>query len=308
MASLEDSIRALAIRTANEFDARDTTIQGKAEKDFSNVVAATGRAALSAMARDFSDAAGALAITGGGTGATTAAGARAAISAAARDFSDVTGTLAITNGGTGATTAAAARTALSALARDFSDVTGTLAVANGGTGATTAAAARTALSALARDFSDVTGTLAIANGGTGATTAAAARTALSVYSQAEVDAAVAAKVSKAGDTMTGRLTLHSAHVSTTTVASTDLDFTKDFLVVAVSANTTFTASNIPNVADTATPVAVEITVSSSATITFPAAFEFVDGTAPTLTNGKWLLSGYARGGVVTITAALGPLS
>ena len=101
-----------------------------------------------------------------------------------KDLSNVTGTLAISKGGTGATTAANAlsnlgvTTALSNKAdKDLSNVTGTLAIANGGTGATTAANAlsnlgvTTALSNKAdKDLSNVTGTLPIANGGTGNTT------------------------------------------------------------------------------------------------------------------------------------------
>lgn len=61
-------------------------------------------------------------------------------------------------------------------------------IPHGGTGATTAAAARTALGAMADE------TVPISKGGTGATTAAAARTALGA-------------VAKAGDTMTGDLTV-----------------------------------------------------------------------------------------------------
>ena len=101
-----------------------------------------------------------------------------------KDLSNVTGTLAISKGGTGATTAANAlsnlgvTTALNNKAdKNLSNVTGTLAIANGGTGATTASDAlsnlgvTTALSNKAdKDLSNVTGTLAIANGGTGNTT------------------------------------------------------------------------------------------------------------------------------------------
>ena len=64
-------------------------------------------------------------------------------------------------------------------------------VAHGGTGATTAAAARANLGAMADE------TVPITKGGTGATTAAAARTALGA-------------VAKAGDTMTGDLTINKS--------------------------------------------------------------------------------------------------
>ena len=101
-----------------------------------------------------------------------------------KDLSNVTGTLAISKGGTGATTASNAlsnlgvTTALNNKAdKDLSNVTGTLAIANGGTGATTAANAlsnlgvTTALNNKAdKDLSNITGTLPIANGGTGNTT------------------------------------------------------------------------------------------------------------------------------------------
>lgn len=69
--------------------------------------------------------------------------------------SEVTGILALTSGGTGATTASDARTALGlgslatassvSLTSGSSQITGTLALTNGGTGATTASGARTSL-------------------------------------------------------------------------------------------------------------------------------------------------------------------
>lgn len=64
------------------------------------------------------------------------------------DLSNVTGTLAVTNGGTGATSAAAARTALGL--GDIATQSSPLPVANGGTGATDAATARTNLGAAAQ--------------------------------------------------------------------------------------------------------------------------------------------------------------
>lgn len=88
----------------------------------------------------------------------------------------------VAHGGTGATTAAAARSNLGAMEDT------TVPIAKGGTGATTAAAARANLGAMED------ATVPIAKGGTGATSAAAARTALGA-------------VAKAGDTMTGDLTI-----------------------------------------------------------------------------------------------------
>ena len=153
-------------------DIIDTALSNKADKDLSNVT-------------------GTLAISKGGTGATTASNALSNLGVttalnnkADKDLSNVTGTLAIANGGTGATTAANAlsnlgvTTALNNKAdKNLSNVTGTLAIANGGTGATTAANAlsnlgvTTALNNKAdKDLSNITGTLPIANGGTGNTT------------------------------------------------------------------------------------------------------------------------------------------
>lgn len=88
----------------------------------------------------------------------------------------------VAHGGTGATTAAAARANLGAMED------ATVPIAKGGTGSTSAAAARTALGAMED------ATVPISKGGTGATTAAEARTALGA-------------VAKAGDTMTGDLTI-----------------------------------------------------------------------------------------------------
>lgn len=108
----------------------DTALDGKLNTDFSNV------------------SGGAIAISNGGTGATTASGAltnlgvdTALSNKADKDLSNVTGTIAISQGGTGATTASGALTnlgvdtALSNKAdKDLSNITGTMPITAGGTG------------------------------------------------------------------------------------------------------------------------------------------------------------------------------
>ena len=108
----------------------DTALDSKLNTDFSNV------------------SGGAIAISNGGTGATTASGAltnlgvdTALSNKADKDLSNVTGTLPVTAGGTGATTASGALTnlgvdtALSNKAdKDLSNVTGMIPITAGGTG------------------------------------------------------------------------------------------------------------------------------------------------------------------------------
>lgn len=108
-----------------------------------------------------------LAITDGGTGATTVAGARNALG-----LGNTSGALPIANGGTGSHTAVDAYTALGGGAAGKLD---TVDIAHGGTGAATVEDARNALG-----LGHTAGALPIANGGTGSATAAAARTALGI--------------------------------------------------------------------------------------------------------------------------------
>lgn len=110
----------------------DAALDGKLNTDFSNI------------------SGGAIPISNGGTGATTASGAitnlgvdTALSDKADKDLSNITGTLPISKGGTGATTAANAlsnlgvTTALDNKAdKNLSNVTGTLATSHGGTGNT----------------------------------------------------------------------------------------------------------------------------------------------------------------------------
>ena len=173
------------------------------------------------------DITGTLAITNGGTGATTASGARTNLglgTIATQDSSNVSITggsitgitdLAIADGGTGASTASGARTNLglgsistqdaSSVAITGGSITGItdLAVADGGTGASTASGARTNLglgTIATQDSSDVSITggsitgitdLAIADGGTGASTASGARSNLGLGTSATLNAGVA---------------------------------------------------------------------------------------------------------------------
>ena len=195
-------------------DLIDTALNNKADKNLSNVT-------------------GTLAITKGGTGATTAANALSNLGVTAalnnkadKDLSNVTGTLPISKGGTGATTASNAlsnlgvTTALNNKAdKDLSNVTGTLAIANGGTGATTAANAlsnlgvTTALNNKAdKNLNNVTGTLAIANGGTGATTAANA------LSNLGVTTALSNKADKDLSNVTGTLAIANGGTGATTAS------------------------------------------------------------------------------------------
>lgn len=78
---------------------------------------------------------GTVAVSRGGTGATTVAGARNALG-----LGNTSGAVPVANGGTGATTVAGARNALG-----LGNTSGAVPVANGGTGATDAATARTNL-------------------------------------------------------------------------------------------------------------------------------------------------------------------
>jgi len=125
-----------------------------------------------------------LAVTSGGTGATTASGARANLSAAVlgansdiTSLSGLTTALSVAQGGTAATSAAGARTNLSAAASgsnsditQLSGLTTALSVAQGGTGATTGAGALTNLGGTAVG----TALFTAANAAAGRTTLAAA--------------------------------------------------------------------------------------------------------------------------------------
>lgn len=132
------------------------------------------------------------------------------------------GTLAIARGGTGLTASPSMLTNLGSTsaanvlqASPRPGVTGTLPIANGGTGLTASPsllvnlASTSAANVLqASPRPGVTGALPVANGGTGATTAAAARTNIGA-------------VNKAGDTMTGNLTIGSSSLTNPCLKLTD---------------------------------------------------------------------------------------
>lgn len=130
---------------------------------------------------------GTLAVSNGGTGATTVAGIKTLLGLAAMAYkalvdltSDVTGILPLANGGTGLSASPSMLTDLaSTLAANVMaaaprpGVTGTLPPENGGTGQTSLQAARNAMG-----LGDTLGTLPVENGGTGQSTIAGVRNTL----------------------------------------------------------------------------------------------------------------------------------
>ena len=123
----------------------------------------------------------------------------------------ITGILAVSHGGTGASSASTARTNLGAAAAEHThsftdDITGTVPVSRGGTGAWEAGAARTNLGAAAKEHnhsaSDITsGTLPIARGGTGATSASGACTNLGAVTISTSQSILGAKAFKSTTTI-----------------------------------------------------------------------------------------------------------
>jgi len=167
---------------------------GGTSGDFQTNDGAGGFAGLNATSARFNLGLGSLA-TQAATNVSINGGAIANTSITGGTVVGLSSPIAVTDGGTGASTAAGARTNLglgTIATQDANNVTITggsvsgitdLAVADGGTGASTAADARSnlGLGSLATQnlinlAADVTGTLPIANGGTGASDAATART------------------------------------------------------------------------------------------------------------------------------------
>ena len=86
-----------------------------------------------------------------------------------------------------------------------------------------------------------------------------------------------------------------------TAPGTNFDFSKDWFSVAVSANITFTTSNVPTESDLYLPFAIEVVVTGSPVITWPASFRWPGNASPTLAAGRYLITGYCAGGYVNVT-------
>lgn len=140
----------------------------------------------------------------------------------------------------------------------------------------------------------VTGTLPVANGGTGAATltgyvkgdGANALTASAAIPVADVTGAAPL----ASPTFTGTATFATTDAlgpvrgNIVAVAALDIDCSAgNYFTKTISANSTFTFSNVP--ASRAFAFTLELT-HTSGTVTWPASVNFSGGTAPTLTTGK----------------------
>jgi hypothetical protein len=229
----------------------------------------------------------ALAITSGGTGATTASGARTSLGATTLGANLFT----ISNPGAVTFPRFNADNTVSALsAADFRAAIG----AGSGGGSVTSVEGTGSVNGITLSGSvtttgsltlggtlsgvslttQVTGTLPVANGGTGSTT--------STGSGAVV---LATGPTISGPESTGAIYDNgSVRGNLTAVAALDIDCTAgNYFTKTISANSTFTFSNPPS--SRAYAFTLELT-HTSGTVTWPAAVQWPGGTAPSLTNAR----------------------
>ena len=201
---------------------------------------------------------------------------------------DVSGTLAISNGGTGATTAAGARTALGV---DPAGTDNSTDVTLAGTPNYLTLSGQQITLGLIDLATDVTGSLPIANGGTGSTTAAGARTALGLGALATLNSVNAAtitdnSVGAAELNVTGNGTAGQALVS-------DGDGTMSWSTISVTDNNVNEANLRARLADLTENVtigdATDVTVTTSGDLVVTGDLT-VSGTTTTVNTETILLA------------------
>lgn len=109
----------------------------------------------------------------------------------------------------------------------------------------------------------------------------------------------------ASPTITGGMTFSGSTKSNTqAVGALDLDWSlAEFQTKSISTNSTFTFSNIT--ASKAQALILELTISSSAVPTWPAAVDWAGGIAPTFGNGKHVIGFITLDGGTTVNGFVG---
>jgi hypothetical protein len=109
-------------------------------------------------------------------------------------------------------------------------------------------------------------------------------------------------------TITSGLTLSgSTKQNVLAIGAADFDLSaSDFFTKSISTNTTFTFSN--PTASKAQAFAVELTISSGATPTWPASVDWSNGSAPTLGNGKHVVGFVTFDGGTNWTGLIGAVN